>query len=54
MVGYRFIGGLDNNHHQKVVILQKGYSIIRISLIYAGGKNLDIENDFDAIVRSMN
>lgn len=53
MFGYRFVGGLNESHHQNVVLLQKGYSIIRVNLTYTGERNIDIENDFDAIVASL-
>lgn len=53
MFGYKFVGGLIDGHFQRVVLLQKGNSIIRVNLTYTGNRNTDLENDFDAIVASI-
>lgn len=51
--GFYFEGKLSEKVYQKVSIIQKGLSIIRFSLTYAGDKNFTLEKQFDEIFDSL-
>ena len=54
MTGQYFNGGIPAlSFHQKVALFQKGYSIIRLQLSYAGEVDSIVEAQYDAMLASL-
>jgi len=54
MYGFFFEGRIEEfKLNERVALLQKGYTIIRMKLTYVGEKDLDLEAQFDAILTTL-